>query len=123
MSSTTVENLCPLTKDIDVTAEASIVWVKGGLNEYPYLRESYLTTSSRSRPLKKCRQDSSRLRYFETRCNPRPQGRIPPADLDIPIRPGPLSVREGFLWVRDCVPNARRKASLDHRRPSIRTRT
>jgi len=41
----------PMTREIDLSSEASIVWVKGGPDDYPYLRESSLTVSSRSRPL------------------------------------------------------------------------
>ena len=42
----------PLTKEIDLFFEESIVWVDGGPDDYPYLRESSLPAGSRARPIR-----------------------------------------------------------------------
>jgi hypothetical protein len=41
----------PLTKDVDVSYELDIVWVRGGPDDYPYLRESSVKAGTRARPL------------------------------------------------------------------------
>jgi hypothetical protein len=42
--------LPPPGDPIDISAEAEIVWVKGGPDDYPYLHEGFRTSTSRTRP-------------------------------------------------------------------------
>ena len=44
----------PLTEDIDVAFEQSIVWVQGGPDDYPYLRESSVRVGTRARRVTRC---------------------------------------------------------------------
>lgn len=45
----TLEKGSPLTADVDVSQEAEIIWVRGGPDDYPYLREWATTTGTRAR--------------------------------------------------------------------------
>jgi hypothetical protein len=42
----------PLTKDVDVAFEQSIVWVRGGPDDYRYLRESSVKSGTRARGIR-----------------------------------------------------------------------
>lgn len=45
----------PLTEEIEVTFEQSIVWVQGGPDDdYPYLRESSVRVGTRARRVRRC---------------------------------------------------------------------
>jgi hypothetical protein len=47
-----LETGSPLTADIDVSQEAEIIWVRGGPDDYPYLREWATTAGTRARPIR-----------------------------------------------------------------------
>jgi hypothetical protein len=52
MSPTFEQRGSPLTEDVDVFHEREIVWVRGGPDDYPYLRESITKAGTRARPLR-----------------------------------------------------------------------
>jgi hypothetical protein len=47
-----LETGSPLTADIDVSQEAEIIWVRGGPDDYPYLREWATIAGTRARPIR-----------------------------------------------------------------------